>query len=1430
MEDSTKVEALQARLQEIIMRLTAATRADTVTMVFYDYETARFCLPLSTGLLDPASFVKAMPSPNRLTGKIVKETRRIVADSVRGHPELDGPFARREKIKSTAGFPIMNDGRAMGVVFVSYRQPHQFTNQDFKIIEKFTQETAAHLTAADAIRLLRERAYHAQSEEQQVLQGVAQTICTAMNMPVAIWLRDRDPKRVSIHAATGISADYQEKAVAYLDDGSIVSYVMRTGESISIKQLYHDPRFKYRVWAMKAGWESLLVVPLKIKNHLSGAIEVFSFDQREFSRTDIEKISTMIGRIGLAIENYQLVQELKIFSQIVQTLGTILEPEKALQEIVDGARSLAKADIAAIFFFTREKDSENFRLASHSPKPDEYQLPLPRPIGGISRYVIDTGKSINISDTLDDVRVNQEVVKEGTRSIVGVPVQVGSEKSGVLYVTSNQPYAFGDHDVDLLCNLASHAAAALQRVQLLDALKQIEWAGSKIFDLDNVTQDLLRETCGLGFDFGAVQLIDRATDTIATVQGIGIAQAWTGLAKHRLNVEVKDIQADVVQSLAIEVTSGWDPRFDQWIFNQFNHQRLIRIFAPIFLVRNERGELFPPTLDCYDWHHPEKIQSKDGTCIHIKPSQKLAAKERYYLEVIGTIEAGYPIVQRSYISIEDAQTFFCLICEKAHSLWETQLNNVLETIVKNAMQLISADSASIRLLYDPAKDRYAFQACAGKIGPEFLEVYYPKKGGIGDQALHERKPKVLDRDFDARYPELFHLAELKKAYPQRYKAGEGIRALACFPLFVSETQYGVLFLHFWREHRFSNEELEWGKLFAEQAVTALKNTLVFQEKRQAAMALDSLHFVGQFLVSQPQVKVRELLQRIAQSALNVLNADVITVYLYEQQRDDFPLLPPLVEGRLFIETQMMGRIERNDAPSRIVRDIRQNIYAPDATQHPIFCDRTRVRPPGKEVPYVDREKIKSAAGILFQVGSEIVGVMFVNYRTRHEFAPEERRLIETFASAAAIGIFNARLFNTTDEQLRHRLEELTARVNELQHLQEVSKAITYSTADVKGVLQQIAKGARSVLDADVTLIFPYDATTKTFNTKLVAYDGIPSGLEFDTAIKPGGVASSVLGSVDGYLIVDDVEKPPGHIDLRANQGYLGKIRVRSFLGVALRVGAGLVTEGSGDKETVGVLYIDFLHPHKFTREEVQVAQMFANYAATAIAAARVHERKLEIEKVAAINAFGARFAHRVGNLLGTVPLNFNAVQRLLKESDDLHLQAHLELLREDIAKVERILVAGKNLRRFGSIQKEPLMINDLLREILAQQKLPANVDARLELDPQVEKLPANKSVLMDIFSDMIDNAMYAMPTGGCLTMGTKLHRESNVVEIRVSDTGCGISPEVLQRLREPFFTTKEANLGLGVWLCHQAVQEMGGKLKISSEVDRGTSFIIQLPI
>jgi GAF domain-containing protein len=1434
MHDQESIDTLRTRLQEVVDGLKTKTRADTVTMLCYDQRSDRFCLPVSAGLIDTPSFKKVMPRSDRLAGKIAKENMRIVANTIEAHPEIDGPFSRRERIKSVAGEPIIKNGKPCGVVFVSYRQPHRFKKTELALVEKFASKAAKLITDSKILEWISDYWPPEQTEEQKVLQGIAEVICSALNMPVAIWLRDREnPRRVKVHAATGILADYQDNAGAFLGDDSIVSIVMNSRKSISIKNIFREKRFKYPDMAKRAGWHSLLAVPLRVKTHVIGAIEVFSLDPRKFSRTDLEKVTLMIDRIGLAIENYRRIQELQIFNRIVQTLGTILDPEKALKEVVDGALTLAQAGSSVIYFFNRSKDGGEFRIASQSDMPHEAFSHKPRETGGLARYIIDTGRAISIVDTHTDGRVHPEVIASGIRSIIGVPIEVGTEKSGVLFVTSSQPLAFGDYDVELLRNLAGHAAAALQRMQLLEALKQIEHASSRIFDQDKVTAELLREISQCGFDFAAVQLIDRATNTIATVHGVGIAQLWIGLAKHRTDSEARDIQADIATHLTIEIISGWDPRFDKWIFDQFDHQRLIRIFAPIYLVRDEKGGLYPPGMNAYEWDKPEEILTKDGRVLRIHPAAWIKNKKPLHLEVIGTVEAGFQITQRNDIRIDDAKAFHQAVCAKTQALWEIQLNNVLDTIVKNAMHIISADSASLHLLYDPAKDRYSFLAFAGKIGPEFLAAHSPRKDGIGHQAIRDRETKVIDTNLEAENPGLYHLASLKENFPDRYKPDEGIRAIGCFPLIVSEDQYGVLYLHFWREHHFSSEELEWGKLFAEQAVAALKNTLVFQQKRQDAIALDSLHAVGQFLVSQPKVDVRELLQRIAQRAINVLNADVVIVYLYDQQRDEFPLLPPLVEGRLFFELSMKTQIDRSDVPSRIVREIKRNYYAPEAPGDRVMCDRLRVRPEGKDArTYVDREQIKSSAGIIFQVGTEIVGIMFVNYRTRHEFTQDERRLIETFASAAAIGIYNARLFNTTDEELRERLEELTARVNELHELQEVGAAITYSTTDVKSVLKLIAKGARSVLDADVALIVPYDAKEKIFHSDLAQHDGLPSDLKFDDQVTPDGVAISVLGSADGVLVVDDVAKPPMKLDIRPNQGFLGQIRVRSFLGVALRVGAGFSAGGKGDKETVGVLYIDFLSPHDFKKQEIDLAQMFGNYAATAIAASRAQQRKVEAEKLNAINVFGARFAHRVGNLLGTVPVNFKAVESKLNGVMDDTLKQHIDLLRDDVQKIQRLLNAARNLRRFEANARESVKINDLLEEMVKQRSQTASVEYSIELDHDVPSVAANQSVLTDILSDMIDNALYAMSeNGGRLTLATRFLPSAGMVEIRVSDTGCGIPPEVLARLRkrEPFFSTKEANLGLGVWLCHQVMEQMGGKLLIESRVNAGTSFIIHLP-
>jgi signal transduction histidine kinase len=104
---------------------------------------------------------------------------------------------------------------------------------------------------------------------------------------------------------------------------------------------------------------------------------------------------------------------------------------------------------------------------------------------------------------------------------------------------------------------------------------------------------------------------------------------------------------------------------------------------------------------------------------------------------------------------------------------------------------------------------------------------------------------------------------------------------------------------------------------------------------------------------------------------------------------------------------------------------------------------------------------------------------------------------------------------------------------------------------------------------------------------------------------------------------------------------------------------------------------------------------------------------------------------------------------------------------------------------------------------------------------------ADEAQLRQVFLNLIRNAREAMPRGGQLTV-TAWHTPEGV-EVRVQDTGEGMTPEVQERLYEPFFTTKTGGTGLGLALSRQIVESHGGRLSLESAVGRGTTFHVFLP-
>jgi two-component system NtrC family sensor kinase len=116
----------------------------------------------------------------------------------------------------------------------------------------------------------------------------------------------------------------------------------------------------------------------------------------------------------------------------------------------------------------------------------------------------------------------------------------------------------------------------------------------------------------------------------------------------------------------------------------------------------------------------------------------------------------------------------------------------------------------------------------------------------------------------------------------------------------------------------------------------------------------------------------------------------------------------------------------------------------------------------------------------------------------------------------------------------------------------------------------------------------------------------------------------------------------------------------------------------------------------------------------------------------------------------------------------------------------------------------------------------------------VPEIEADSDQLPQVFSNLILNAIQAMPEGGRLVValreGKKIENVVQSVQIEVSDTGHGINPTNLARLFDPFFTTKYAGTGLGLTIAHSIVDGHRGSIDVKSEIGKGTAFIVTLPL
>jgi signal transduction histidine kinase len=148
-------------------------------------------------------------------------------------------------------------------------------------------------------------------------------------------------------------------------------------------------------------------------------------------------------------------------------------------------------------------------------------------------------------------------------------------------------------------------------------------------------------------------------------------------------------------------------------------------------------------------------------------------------------------------------------------------------------------------------------------------------------------------------------------------------------------------------------------------------------------------------------------------------------------------------------------------------------------------------------------------------------------------------------------------------------------------------------------------------------------------------------------------------------------------------------------------------------------------------------------------------------------------------------------------------------------------------------QLQPVRANEILRGVVklfqAQLQAPgrAPIACKLELDENLKTIAADPDLLHRALSNLVLNAMDAMPTGGTLTIRTR--RDDGEVIIEVADTGTGLTREECERIFTPYYTSKQHGSGLGLAIVQSVVSDHGGRISVQSEPGRGTNFVIELP-
>jgi len=413
------------------------------------------------------------------------------------------------------------------------------------------------------------------------------------------------------------------------------------------------------------------------------------------------------------------------------------------------------------------------------------------------------------------------------------------------------------------------------------------------------------------------------------------------------------------------------------------------------------------------------------------------------------------------------------------------------------------------------------------------------------------------------------------------------------------------------------------------------------------------------------------------------------------------------------------------------------------------------------------------------------------------------------------------------QKIKNCLErrKLSSEVNELKEiltLYEISQAMT-STLGLKHLLDLILKLACQTLDADSGSIMLLDENQKQLSVE--SYFGLKREIVENLRIEIGDrISGWVAKNGEPLLLIDGLEryKQFSHLNSRPE--------IKSSTIVPLKI----------KEKMLGVINLNRTTSSKnFTEKDLKLLNIFATNASLAIHEAQVYDKIKELDRLK--TEFLSNISHELRTPLmsiqGAVELLISACKKKFKNADDFNLLKIIE------RNTERMSGLVKNLLDFSRIEKgafeivkKKISINSVIDKVVKSIKPlieKMGLTLKYEIQKKSPEILADPDRINQVLLNLIDNAIKFTPSGGEITVGTKV--QNKFIEIFVQDTGIGIAPEHHKKIFERFYqvngssTRKYAGVGLGLAIAKNIVELHGGNIWVESQLGKGSKFIFTLP-